>query len=825
MRVRFRGGRSIFAMLWLACCFSVVAAENGARSEELLLPGLTAPVEIITDRWGIAHIYAENEADLFFAQGFSAARDRTFQFEMWRRQATGTVAEILGRRELDRDIGARLLRFRGDLKTELNHYHPQGEAIITAYVRGVNAWIDQTRQNPELLSLEFELLGIRPEYWTPEVVVSRHQGLVFNLEQELGLGRAVALLGANKVLELVDFHPGEPNVTLDEKIDGQHLFADILKLYRASRSPIRFESGDLATASNTRQNSNILQASANFDLHLPFDSGSPLSPFLIDDPDVGSNNWVVSGSHTKSGKPLLANDPHRVLHVPSLRYFVHLSAPGWNVIGGGEPVLPGVSIGHNEHGSWGLTIHRIDAEDLYFYETDPDNPSRYRYGDGWETMRTVVESIPIRGVPNETVELRYTRHGPVLHADSEQHVAFALRAGWLEVGAAPYLASLRMNVARNWEEFREACSYSRLPGLNMVWADRHGEIGWQVVGVSPVRRNWNGLVPVPGDGRYEWDGYLPIPQLPNIHNPEHGFWNTSNENLIDANHPHRNNVGWTWADSYRGDRVREVLAAAREHTVADMARLQQDVVSLPARQLVPLLIRAVGDDPQYRDALELFSGWDFALTTTSSAAGLYVMCERRVEENLRELLVPDEAREHLPALSMRDMLAWLSQPDERFGSDPTSERDKLLLTSLAEAVADLTSRFGEQTTNWQYGQVEYKHSLIQHPLSKLVDEETRNKLDVGPLPRGGNGYTVNNTGRPNRQPTGASFRVVVDTADWDNSLGSNSPGQSGNPDSPHYRDLFEPWATDQHFPLLYSRDKIEAAAGKRTLLKPAVKSP
>ncbi|HUG40217.1 MAG TPA: penicillin acylase family protein, partial [Longimicrobiales bacterium] len=452
----------------------------------LTAAGLRAPVEIVTDRWGIPHIYAENEADLFFAQGYNAARDRLFQFEMWRRQATGTVAEILGSRELERDIGTRLFRFRGDLTEELNHYHPRGEEIITSFVRGVNAYIVETERDPSLLTPEFGLLGITPGRWTPDVVISRHQGLLGNIGAELANGRAVAKLGPERVLALSNFGPGTPDLALDAAIDGELLFADILGRYNAFRRGIRFRPEDVVAAWPGEPAAALARANAE---------AEELAAWR-ERRDIGSNNWVVSGRLTESGHPIMANDPHRALAAPSLRYWAHLVAPGWNVIGGGEPVLPGISIGHNGYGAWGLTVFATDGEDLYVYETDPSDPNRYRYDGGWEDMRVIRETIPVEGREPVTAELKYTRHGPVVYEDGENDVAYAIRAAWMEVGGAPYLASLRMDQARSWEEFRDACSYSHIPGENMVWIDRDGNIGWQAVAIAPIRRTWSGLVPV-----------------------------------------------------------------------------------------------------------------------------------------------------------------------------------------------------------------------------------------------------------------------------------------------------------------------------------------
>ena len=482
----------VFRMAIAAVGVFVAASEAGAQSEApretLAAPGLLAPVEIVTDRWGISHIYAQNEHDLFFAQGYAAARDRLFQFEIWRRRATGTVAEILGPRELRRDIGARLFRFRGDLATEMRQYHDRGDAIIPAFVDGVNAWIERTEHDPDLLPLEFELLGITPGRWTPEVVVSRHQGLVSNVTQELDNARAVAALGPEAVAEL-NYYIGDPDLTIDPAIDVSLLDDRILDLYRAHRRALTFEPEDIAVAHRGDRES--------------FERLAAAMPSEIDlernDLDaIGSNNWVVHGTRTLSGYPIMANDPHRAQSAPSLRYWVHLVAPGWNVIGGGEPVLPGVSIGHNEHGAWGLTVFGQDNEDLYVYETNPANPNQYRHLGRWEEMTVIADTVPVRGQADAQVELKYTRHGPVVFEDPDNHVAYAVAAAWLDYGSAPYLASLRMDQATTWEEFVEACSYSRIPSENMVWADRAGNIGYQAVGVSPIRPNHSGLVPVPG---------------------------------------------------------------------------------------------------------------------------------------------------------------------------------------------------------------------------------------------------------------------------------------------------------------------------------------
>lgn len=805
--------RSTVLFVFLIAFSTVTFAHAAVDTLQVRHEGLNEPVEIVKDAWGISHIYAENEPDLFFAQGYNAARDRLFQFEIWRRQATGTTAEILGPRAIERDIGTRLFKFRGDMTAEMNHYHPNGEEIITSYVRGVNAYIEQTRENPDLLPIGFELLGIEPQEWTPEVVISRHQGLLGNIGSELNYGRAVDLLGPEKVKELANFHPGDPDVALDEAIDGSLLHDDILGLYNAFRQPIHFQPDDIVAA---------YQGDEESYQHLTEAAKQATSRMRSRErEDIGSNNWVVTGEKTESGFPMMANDPHRTQAVPALRYWVHLNAPGWNVIGGGEPEIPGVSIGHNEYGAWGLTVFRRDGEDLYVYDTNPENPSQYRYQGRWEDMRVIEEQIQVKGQDPVEAELKYTRHGPVVYEDEENNVAYAVRAAWMEIGGAPYLASLRMDQAQNWEEFREACSYSHIPGENMVWADKNGNIGWQPVGISPIRPNWSGLVPVPGDGSYEWDGYLPIKGLPYVYNPEKGFWGTANENLIPRNYEFSNALAFEWSDPYRASRIDEVLGSGRKHSMMDMMQLQTDYLSIPARQLVPLLRDLEAESSQVERARQMLLDWDYKLDKNSVEAGIYVAWERRLEENMATLFIPDEAQEVLRGISMDKMIDWLIAPRSEFGEDPMKERNRFLIRSLEEAVSELSDHLGTDMSDWQYGQENYKHALIRHPLSPAVSDEIREELDVGPLPRGGNSYTVGNTGGSNNQTSGASFRIIVDTENWDNAVGMNNPGQSGDPDSPYYDNLFEMWANDKFFPVFYSRDKIDSVADDVILLESA----
>jgi penicillin G amidase len=805
-----------------AVVFAVLAAgfQTSAQApvSSIQMAGISQPVEILRDHWGINHIYAQTENDLFFAQGYAAAKDRLFQFEIWRRQATGTVAEILGRREIDRDRGARLHQFRGDMDDELNRYHPRGKAIVESYVRGVNSFIAETERNPALLPIEFKMLGITPGRWTSAVVISRHQALTSNAGDEARSMRAINAGTIEQVRDLMTFQGGDPRFELDAAINPKTFPAEVLRVYNAFRASVQFRPEDVAAEYRGAATRALASGIAP-------DPAGP-ADLAADRRDIGSNNWVVSGSRTMSTLPLLANDPHRVIAAPSLRYWVHLVAPGWNVIGGGEPVLPGISIGHNEYGAWGLTIFGQDAEDIYVYDTNPANPNEYRYRGNWEPMRVIADTIPIKGEQPEKVELKYTRHGPVLFEDRANRKAYALRAGWMEPGGAPYLASLRMNQATSWEEFKAACTFSNMPSENMVWVDRKGNIGWQAAGIQPIRRNWSGNLPVPGDGRYEWDGYLPIASLPSELNPARGFIATANNYLLPDGYQYKDLLHTTWTDAFRASRIAEVLGSGRMFNVAEMTRLQNDDLSIIARAMTPLLRDVTLSNPASARARDLLRRWDFVLDKDSIEAGIYEMWQRHLFANAREALVPAAIAKAagVNIVGTKKLIDWLQSPDGRFGADPIAGRDAIVAKSLDEAVAELTKRFGADMQAWKYGQEKYHHAQLEHPLSDAVNAAMQAKLGVGPLPRGGDGNTVSATGGADNQSSGGSLKIVADPEDWDNSVGLNTPGQSGDPDNPHYRDLFALWAQGRYFPVAYSRAKVESVRESSTRLTPVATS-
>jgi penicillin amidase len=796
----------------LASLFFLSTGCQQKKSNALLVKGLHDKVEVLRDSAGINHIYANNQHDLFFAQGYCVAHDRLFQLELWRMQATGTTAGVLGPKELKRDIGARLFQYRGDMNKEMNHYHPQGKQIINAFVDGINAYIRQANKHPDQLPFEFKLLGITPKEWTPAVVISRHQGLLYNINDELKTGQAVALAGVKEVKFLNWYHPKDADIKLDPSINGKALLnPKILELYNAFRHRVNFKK-DLETALlKTPDKEKARNTLAVLD-HVYTEQEVQLNM-------TGSNSWVINGKHTQSGSPILANDPHRTIAVPSLRYMVHLHAPGWNVIGGGEPEIPGVSIGHNQYGAWGLTVFRTDAEDLYVYQLNPKNLNEYRYKGEWKAMKIIDDTIPVKGQKAVAVQYRYTLHGPVTFIDTLHRLAYAVRCGWLEPGGSPYLASLRMDQAKSWEEYRNACSYSHIPGENMMWADKKGNIGWQAVGIAPIRKNFSGLVPVPGDGRYEWSGFLPIKQKPHIFNPGKGFFATANQNLTPKNYPHWDAIAHLWSDDYRGNRLNEVLGSGKKFSITDMEKLQTDVLSIPARQLCPMMKKLSFQNPLTKKAKNSIANWDYKLERNSVPAAIYNAWEQEIVKEAKENFVPDKMK-GLVNLQLTKIIGWIQHPGKNSVFKTTNRRDAFLKKTFSIAVNQLESALGENMAGWQYGQAKYKHITIKNAFSFMLNPEMQKKANMGPAPRGGNSYTVCATSSKNNQYKGASFRIIADTKDWDNSVGTNTPGQSGNPDSKFYKNLFKSWASDHYFPLYYSKSKIETILDNRLILSP-----
>jgi penicillin G amidase len=719
---------------------------------KLKVRGLQKPVDVLRDRWGVAHICAQNQHDLFFAQGFVVAQDRLFQMELWKRSGEGRLAEILGAAALSRDINSRLLRYRGDMNAEYRSYAPDTKEILEAFTDGINAFIaDRKRPNGPGLPIEFRIAGFEPENWKPEDCLNRMAAfsMTGNAFRELQHAQLVAAVGAEKAGQLLNL---DPVVALDPppNADFHGLSARLLRSLVGSDTRIEF-------------------------------SGKALAE---------SNNWTISGKLTESGKPLLANDPHRVVAVPSLRYIIHLVAPGWDVIGAGEPGLPSVALGHNQNIAWGFTIFGLDQQDLYSEEINPSDPLQYKTASGWGTMKVQKETFAVRGEASVVKELKFTGHGPVLWEDEKR--ALAMRWVGTEPGTAGYLGSLTVDRAHNWREFEAAMKGWKVPSENIVYADREGNIGEHSIGLAPMRK-WTGLLPVPGNGGFEWTGFVPVDQLPHFFNSPEGFVATANNRMTPEGYPYK--VGFQWYSVYRVKRIKEVLeqakASRKKLTITDVQKLQTDVHSIPARELIGLLRHTAGNstDP----AVQLLLSWDANVTRESAAAALFELWMQDVSAVVLRKVAPEGVWEILDELATNQMVGYLSHPSSSaFGTNPEAARDQLLVDCLKSATERLTKLEGSDAQKWSWGKLHMVQ--FRHPLDRY---EGASFMDLGPVERPGDGETVNSTGyfgKSFEQVEGASYREILDPGDWDKSLAINVPGQSGQPGSAHYSDLLPLWA-------------------------------
>ncbi|MFI4974707.1 MAG: penicillin acylase family protein [Caulobacterales bacterium] len=765
--------------------------------QTLVTPGLDQAAEIIVDQWGIPHIYAATIHDAFFAQGCNAARDRLWQLDLWRKKGLGLLSRSFGPEYVAQDRASRLFIYRGDMEAEWAIYGPDAKAWTEAFVAGVNAYVGLVRSGAAPLPVEFQLTASTPDLWTAEDLVRiRSHGLNRNAEYEALRARVVAAggVGADRLRRKLE---PQHALHIPEGLDPADIPADVLADHVLATKEVTFS---------------------------PADDERALTDLTVEAAAQGSNNWAIAPSRTATGRAMLASDPHRVLGAPSIRYISHLNAPGLAVAGAGELHLPGVTIGHNERIAFGITVILLDQEDLYVYELNPKNPHQYRYGDGWEDMTVLREAVAVKGEAAREVELAFTRHGAVLKVDEAAHRAFALRTAWSEPGTSSYFAAARYQTAGDWAAFKEALTHWRAASLNFVYADVDGNVGWIPAALIPRRRNWDGLLPVPGDGRYEWQGFLTPEELPCVYNPAKGWVATANELNLPDDFPYEDlNVSFEWADPARAVRIEDVLGANDRVTIADSLVLQTDERSLTALRATALLAGLTSADPAVRQALDLLAAWDGHETTASAAAAI-------AEVWMNKHLAPQTiARTTAPAAaaliglgSPYAVVSYLEAPDAALGPDPLAARDEIVLSSLRAALDEIAERLGPDMSAWTWGALHTAHWTP--PAAVLAEPELRARMTHGPLGVPGSAQTV-------RAATfrmedfgvinGASFRMVVDVGAWDNSMVINTPGQSGDPASPHYNDLFPLWAAGKYVPLLWSREAVDKAARKVIHLTPA----
>jgi penicillin amidase len=770
------------------------AIASDAKRETSSLRGLAQPAEIVIDRWGVAHIYAKTERDAYFLQGYNAARDRLWQIDLWRKRGLGLLAANLGSAYVKQDRATRLFLYRGSMAAEWARYAPGSRDVYAAFAAGVNAYVDEVLAGKQPMPAEFALTGSRPDHWqADEIVRIRSNTLVANAKQEVLRARVACAAGLDADRLRARLSP-DHTTTIPDGLDPCTIVPEIMDDYLLATGDVAFPSAPAAKLADAAD------------------------PNAID----GSNNWVIAPSHSATGRPILANDPHRAFMVPSLRYLVHLNAPGLSLIGAGEPAVPGVSLGHNGTGAFGLTIFGTDQEDLYVYETKPGDPDSYRYRGKWEKMKLVRERVPVKGGAPVEVTLRFTRHGPVLRQDPAKGRAFALRTAWSEPGASGYAAASWLAKAKSWSDFRKAADHWGTPPLNLIWADTGGTTGWIAAGFAPIRSNWDGLLPVPGDGRYEWQGVRRPGELPQIKDPAKGWFASANEmNLPDGFRP-RTPISYEWSERSRIDRISQVIGGKPGFSVLDAMALQMDTGSGLAARMIALVGSLEGGSPDARRALALIKAWDGRLAADSVAATIY---ETWVTQHLGPVMIARIAPAAQPALERGApdaVLALIEANDPLLGPDPKAAAKAMLLESLEATLADLRQKLGTDIGTWQWGRL---HTITLKPaVAALADEAQQRSMTIGPEPVAGSSSTPAMTayrGTSFAAVHGPTVRMVMDVGDWDKSMFLNMPGQSGDAADPHYRDLFPAWRDGRYSPLAYSRAAVDQVAERVIALTPS----
>lgn len=749
--------------------------------------GVAAPIEIVDDRWGTPHIRAATIPDAFFGQGYVVARDRLFQIDLAHRRELGRLAEAFGTRFARHDAAARLFHDRGDLEAELRAVPGDVLACARAYVAGINARIDEVLADPALLPPEYRILNLAPLRWDILDLVRARGGAVGNADDEVRRAQLAAL----GLLELdAIIAPLRPawTMTVPEGLD---------------------------VAAVTEADLGVLRLGG-----LPFAAEPPVADpaGAVERANAGSNAWTISPSRSATGRAILANDPHLGIGGFGPRHVAHLSAPGLDVIGGGAPGLAGIMQGHTDRFAFGRTNSHIDQSDLFILELHPDDPERYRHGAGWKRFERVEESIAVKDGAPVPVTLRYAVQGPVIAHDPARRRASVLASIGMQPGGHGAFAMIAINLAKDWRSLRRAFRLHPSP-TNFHYADVEGNTGWQVIGFAPVRRRGDGLLPVPGDGRYDWTGRRDFATMPSAYNPAKGWFASANQNNLPPDLPRDRIPAFSFREPYRYDRIADVLARQPRHGIADSVKLQQDTLSIPAQQLLALLPER--PSAAARPAVEMLRAWDARIDAASGAAALFEMVWRDLGKRMLAAIVPERAKGLVTEIAPSVLLGLLAQPDARLGADPRAARDAMLDAALAGGWAEAVARLGADPAAWRYGTL---HQIrLRHPLY-AIPEIAAAFPPIEGGGSGGDGYTVMARwlgSRDWRVGGGASYAQVIDVGGWDNSVMLNLPGQSIDPRSPHYRDQVQPWAAGAMLPMPFSRAAVEAQAAARTTLHPA----
>ncbi len=789
--LRFLAWAAALLAVLLAGAFLYLRQSLPVLEGELRLGGLGGEVEVLRDRYGIPHIFAANLDDASFALGFVHAQDRLWQMEMSRRIAAGRLSEVVGAGGLETDRFMRTLGVRRAAEANLRVLDGETRRLLDAYAAGVNAFL---ARNP-VLPPEFWLTGVRPEPWTPADSIGWIKMMAWDLggnwRNELLRMRLARTLPLARIHEFLPPYPG----------DAPPVIADLKELYGSmEREAIR------------------------------------LARFAPDSEGLGSNNWVVSGARTTSGKPLLANDPHLGLSAPPVWYFAQLSVPGANMIGSSLPGVPGIVLGRNDRIAWGFTNTGPDVQDLYIEKLDAGGG--YVTPEGPRPFQLIDEIIRVKGAEPEKLRVRVSRHGPVISdvlrgaqdAAPRGHViAFSWTA--LDEDDRSMQAALRLARARDWDGFVAAVRDFQAPQQNMVYADVDGNIGFIAPGRVPHRRPGNdlkGMAPAPGWlEKYDWAGYVPFEELPRSFNPASGAIVTANQRITPPGYPHF--ISSDWEPPFRADRIQSLLDATPKHDVRSFARIQADVVSLAMREALPRLLATRPRSEGGRRALTLLEKWDGTMAAERAEPLIAWAWWRELTRAVyADELADGFAQNWLArAVFMNGVLSgdpgkarWCD--DVRTPATETCE--EALALSLDAALADLSRRYGSDWSAWRWGTAhvarhEHRPFARQPLLARLFDIR---------VPSPGDTYTVNvgrnvmgNEAEPFANRHAASLRAIYDLSDLEKSLYIHSGGQSGNVLSEHYRAFSEAWSKNEYIPMRTERKTLVAEPHRRLRLLPA----
>ena len=819
-----------------------------ASRTTLSLAGLKAPVHVYRDTLGIPHIYASSSQDAYFALGYLHATDRLFEMEMFRRRASGTLAEVFGKASLNDDIFVRQIGIRRS--TEAAWKSPRLDGRIRreleAYCAGVNARLAELREPGAPKPAIFQQLGFTPAPWTPVDALVFPKYMAWDqsgTDTDVWMGMLVEKLGLETVNELFPLdRPYEIPTVPDcgAGVSPAVAGASRSRISRHGQSLPRAQRGDArGTAGGTpapqlgRADARVTAGGtpaphfpsgfdqAALELHQRFVSGRFGSPFAF-----GSNNWVIDGTKSATGKPILANDPHLGFSLPSIWYTAHLVAPGLNITGVTFAGFPYTVIGHNDRIAWGLTNMQADAVDYFIEKTDPQHPHQYFYKGEWRPMMRIQEDVPLRGETPVPLEIESTIHGPLVTT----HGA-TLALDWTGLGPTfEVIAFQRLNTARGLADYRAALKDLVVPALNVIYADVDGNIAIAPHGALPIRKRGLGRWPVDGSsGEYDWAGMIPDDQLPFALNPTQHFLASANGRPAPVGYPYY--LGWMWDPSYRTRRIHELLSTHDHITVEDMEAFQMDAHDVAAERFVPVLLATFdlhpfGDD-QVRRAIDELRRWNFEATPESVAERIWAVWFERFRQDVWKHHFDAAGVEHWeggwgfadtnqrqPELEVLEFLTRANPESKWFGGGlPASDsgagaaqtRDAVIARSFVEAIAQIVKERGVDISRWQWGATNLLrlHSMTQNPA-----------LDRGGMPVRGDDLTLNPGANGGEVTGGASWRMLVDFSDLGHSFGLYPGGQSEDPASPHYDDQVKPWAQGRHLPLYFYSSPQAFPAGQ-----------